>query len=166
MSLTRRGTCFTIGGIEEAPDMLSAVAVAEYFLALAASDDEGEFVSNMKLQKLVYYAQGFSLALHNEPLFDDAIEAWTHGPVVPAVYHAYKGQGNGAIEPPDEFDFGAYSEDEQALLDNVYAVYGQYSAAGLRALTHEEPPWKNTPVGQAISQVSMREYFLTQITDG
>jgi uncharacterized phage-associated protein len=50
-------------------------------------------MSNLKLQKLMYYAQGFSLVLFNKPLFPERIEAWIHGPVIPAVYHKYKGYG-------------------------------------------------------------------------
>ena len=62
---------------------------AKYFLA-QASEDAGDLISNLKLQKLVYYAQGFHLALYDEPLFLEAIEAWTHGPVVPDLYRHYK----------------------------------------------------------------------------
>jgi uncharacterized phage-associated protein len=139
--------------------------VANYFLALAAQED-GELISNMKIQKLVYYAQGFCLAIRGEPLFPEGIEAWTHGPVVPTLYHAFKAYGSNAIEPPDKFNFTAFDEKDQALLDNVYAVYGQYSTAGLRALTHEDPPWKNAVEGGVISLAAMKDYFVTQLTDG
>lgn len=145
--------------------MLSAIEVAQYFLALASQED-GELVSNMKLQKLVYYAQGFSLALHDEPLFPEEIRAWTHGPVTPVVYQEYKAYGNRAIDPPEGFDCAAYNADDQALLDDVYAVYGQYSALGLRSLTHNEPPWEETPSGSVISHGAMKAFFATQIVDG
>ncbi len=145
--------------------MLTAMDVARYFLALAA-EEEGELMSNMKLQKLVYYAQGFSLAIDGEPLFPEPIQAWTHGPVVPDLYHAFKECGSGVIPPPVDFDFDDYAPDVRAILDDVYAVYGQYSAAGLRALTHDDPPWKQTSPGEVITLDSMREYFSTQILDG
>src|SRR5450631_518283 len=60
--------------------MLTARAVADYFLSLV-DEEAGDSLSNLKLQKLVYYAQGFSLALTGKRLFDEAIEAWEHGPV-------------------------------------------------------------------------------------
>ncbi len=70
--------------------MLSCYDVAQYFLA-KADEDAGDLMSNLKLQKLMYYAQGFSLALCNKPLFPERIEAWIHGPVISALYHEYKG---------------------------------------------------------------------------
>ena len=65
---------------------LSCHDVAQYFLA-QMDEDAGDLISNLKLQKLVYYAQGFALALHGRPLFRERVEAWTHGaPVVPELY--------------------------------------------------------------------------------
>ena len=76
--------------------MHTAFSVAKYFLFL--SDEEaGDTISNLKLQKLLYYAQGFHLALNDSPLFAESIEAWTHGPVVPVVYQLYKHAGASAI---------------------------------------------------------------------
>ena len=69
--------------------MLSCDDAAKYFLA-QVSEDAGDLISNLKLQKLLYYAQGFHLALYDQPLFPEAIEAWTHGPVVPDLYRHYK----------------------------------------------------------------------------
>jgi uncharacterized phage-associated protein len=64
--------------------MLSCHDVAKYFLSLT-DEDAGDLISNLKLQKLVYYAQGFHLALYDELLFEETIEAWTHGPVIPEM---------------------------------------------------------------------------------
>lgn len=143
--------------------MLHALDVAEYILTLVP-DEEGEVITNLKLQKLVYYAQGFSLVLHGQPLFEEAIEAWAHGPVVPELYQHYKQYENQPIPRPDELDYSKYDEETKKLLDEVYEVYGQYSASGLLRLTHEEPPWKDTPRGGVISHAAMKEFFQTQIT--
>jgi len=145
--------------------MLSAMDVANYFLSIA-SEDDGELISNMKLQKLLYYAQGFALALRGDSLFGDRIEAWTHGPVVPSVYHAFKHSQGGPVVPEEDIDWDAYSPDDRVLLDEVYQVYGQYSASALRALTHSEPPWCDTPEGAEITCSAMKEFFETQILDG
>lgn len=142
--------------------MLKALDVAEYILSLA-SEEEGELISNLKLQKLIYYAQGFSLALHNKSLFSEEIQAWEHGPVVPAVYHYYKIFGHGALPKPKKLDLNKFDQKTKDLLNEVYAVYGQYSASALRDLTHTEPPWKNTPKGKVISLASMKEFFKTQL---
>ncbi|MFD2419431.1 Panacea domain-containing protein [Amycolatopsis pigmentata] len=66
----------------------NASTVAKWFVAWAEADDEAT-LSNLKLQKLLYYAQGHYLALTGRPLFDDEIQAWSHGPVVPAVYRQW-----------------------------------------------------------------------------
>lgn len=143
--------------------MLSADDVAKYFLAL--SDPKiGELISNLKLQKLCYYAQGFHLALYDKKLFPEKIEAWTHGPVVPELYRKYKKYGDGVIPIPEKFDLSIYDQHTQELLNEVNAVYGQYSAWKLRNMTHDESPWREAKEsGKTISPSSMKEYFKTLI---
>lgn len=142
--------------------MLSAHDVAKYFLALT-SEDEGDVISNLKLQKLLYYAQGFSLAIFDKSLFPETIEAWTHGPVVPEVYHEYKKYGDRGIPYQYDIDFSKFNEDTKELLDEVYEVYGQFAAWMLRNFTHDEPPWRDTPSGMEITHKSMKEHFVTQV---
>ena len=142
---------------------LSAHDVAKYFVALV-DEDAGDSISNLKLQKLLYYAQGFHLALHGKPLFHEKIKAWDHGPVVPQVYHMYKEHGANAI-PKEEIDPHIYTKEVRELLDEVYSVYGQFSAGKLRSMTHNEPPWRDTPSGEAISHDALRQFFKTLLID-
>ncbi len=144
-------------------EMLSCYDVAQYFLA-KTDEDAGDLMSNLKLQKLVYYAQGCALALLDKPLFPEHIEAWTHGPVVPALYHEYKSHGSDAIPPPQILDFAQYDPETRELLDEVYAVYGQFAAWKLRNMTHQDPPWCDTPEGQEITHDTLRAYFKMQVT--
>jgi uncharacterized phage-associated protein len=144
--------------------MLSCHEVAKYFLTLV-DEDAGDLISNLKLQKLVYYAQGFYLALYDRPLFPEPLEAWIHGPVVPELFHTYKTYGAGAIPSPNDVDFSRYDPLTREVLDEVYNVFGQFAAWKLRNLTHEEPPWENTPVGGEISYKAMRDYFKTQLVN-
>jgi uncharacterized phage-associated protein len=143
--------------------MLTGRQIGDYFLA--QQDEEcGDLISNLKLQKLVYYAQGFHLAMHDgEPLFSEKIEAWMHGPVAPDLYHAFKEHGSSAIPAPTEFDVASYSPEIRELLEEVYTVFGQFSGWKLRNMTHDEPPWKNTPIQGVISHQAMTEYFKTQL---
>jgi len=143
--------------------MLTANDIAKYFLALSNDEDSGELISNLKLQKLVHYAQGFHLALYDQPLFDECIEAWAHGPVIPDLYHLYKRYGSGSIPPATDFDPNIYTQEVKELLDEVFSVYGQFSAWKLRALTHDESPWKNAynRKNKVISQDELKEYFKT-----
>lgn len=142
--------------------MLTCFDVADYFLS-KTDEEAGDVISNLKLQKLVYYAQGFTLAVTGKPLFNEPIEAWQHGPVVPDLYHKYKDHGAYGIPAPTNVDFSKFSSEIKEILDEVYDVYGQFSAWKLRNMTHGEVPWKNTKKGDVISLSSMSEYFKTQI---
>jgi len=146
--------------------MASALEIAKYFLSLG-DEEAGDTISNLKLQKLLYYAQGFHLAIFGSPLFEDEIEAWTHGPVVPSVYHEFKTYGGNTIPAQAGLDLADISDETRALLDEVYNVYGQFSAWKLRNMTHEEEPWKHAydsmPAG-TISKDSMKEYFSTLVS--
>ena len=143
--------------------MMPVHDVAKAFLLLE-KQNEGDGLTNMKLQKLVYYAQGFFLAINDQPLFQERIEAWTHGPVVPDLYHSYKGFGNGAIMPPDDFDVSAIGAEESSLIEEVYEVLGQFSAWRLRNMTHEEPPWRDhEEYAEEIPQPELAAYFKTRL---
>ncbi|HNW49669.1 MAG TPA: DUF4065 domain-containing protein [Prolixibacteraceae bacterium] len=135
--------------------------IANKILQKGAQSDGGELISNLKLQKLLYYMQGFHLAVFDTPLFDDDIFAWQYGPVLPEVYYRYKANGNKGIEPVGEVI--VLEEKEEKLFDEVFSVYGEFSAIGLMNLTHEEDPWKNTPIGEKILKDKMTEFFKTRI---
>lgn len=138
--------------------------IAKYFLSLA-DEEAGDLISNMKLQKLVYYAQGFHLAMHDAPLFDEPIRAWQHGPVIPRLYYKYKDNGPCHIPVPGDFDPAAIDQETRNLLDEVYTVFGQYSAWKLRNMTHEEPPWRDAEADEDISHEMMKDYFRTLLID-
>ena len=84
--------------------MYKANDIAKYFIVLAEKEYEDP-LTNMKIQKMLYYAQGFHLALFNIPLFEDKIEAWRLGPVIPDVYQKYKGLGSKSIDLPNNINF-------------------------------------------------------------
>lgn len=117
--------------------------IADFMLA-KSSPEFGDIISNLKLQKLLYYAAGIMAAVRKDPaapLFSDPIEAWTHGPVVPAQYRRFSKFGSGPIPCVEGFDFSAFDKADLQVLDDAYAFYGQYSAWKLRNMTHEETPW-------------------------
>ncbi|MFV0458638.1 MAG: Panacea domain-containing protein [Actinomycetales bacterium] len=142
----------------------SAREIANWLLVWAEQNEAT--MSNLKLQKLLYYAQGHYLGAHGEPLFDEPIEAWAHGPVVRTVYHDLKRYGNGAIdvdaEVGDSFDWDDYRDVEQHLM-RVWNTYGQFEAWALRNRTHREEPWKSTFEHDTkflvIPLDSMRDFF-------
>lgn len=70
------------------PGATTASRIADYFLAFANAT--GSLVTNMKLQKLVFYTQAWHIAVFNEEIFDEDFQAWVHGPVLPSLYEKYK----------------------------------------------------------------------------
>jgi uncharacterized phage-associated protein len=140
--------------------MKNALTIARAFLTLTRSE-VGDSISNLKLQKLLYYAQGFHLALYGTPLFKEDIIRWNYGPVVVEVYEKYSKHGSDAIPVPTEEI--KLLKKEMDLIENVWKVYGQFSAWRLSDMTHNEDPWKTTSNLQIISHKKLRDFFKTLI---
>ena len=141
--------------------ILRAEDVARYFLANQGTDDDIDHITNLKLQKLCYYAQGFALVILNRALFFEDIEHWPHGPVVPSLWRRYRQHGSDQIPIPEDLELTLYDTETRSLLDSVYRMYGQYSAWDLRSMTHSEPPWVNSPESAPITYQALRAYFKT-----
>lgn len=122
--------------------------------------EHGDTISNLKLQKILYYQQGFHLAYFGTPLFDEDIVAWQYGPVVPSVYQAYKSFESNSISTSKEAI--SLSDEEEELFNNVYEEYSQFSAVALMKMTHEESPWRTTKINSVISPNKMITFFKTQ----
>lgn len=140
---------------------MKAFDVARVFLKLS-KPEYGDVLTNLKLQKLVYYAQGFHLALYGEPLFEEAIVHWEHGPVVEDLYHKLKRYSSKPVPVDSDFDPAEiFSKRQLALIADINKVYGQFSAWKLRDMTHSESPWLNTASSQEISHKALAEHFKT-----
>ena len=144
--------------------MITANQVAEYILSVSCPS-EGDIISHLKLQKLLYYSQGFYLAMHDTPLFAQAIHHWDHGPVVPDAYQHYKQYGQSALPIPVGFDDSVISQMEKEVIDEVLIVYGQFSALKLNQMTHGESPWAETGDNDEISHDQLKTYFRSQLVD-
>lgn len=112
--------------------------VASWFLC-HIDREAGDSITHLKLQKLLYYAQAWSLALNKKTLFKEEFEAWAHGPVLPVIYDAYKENGFDAL-PVRDCENSIEGEAEE-VLNEVLRVYGERSAKYLEELTHTETPW-------------------------
>lgn len=137
--------------------MLNAYDVADFFLS-PFEEEDGEQISNLKLQKLLYYAQGYALAILNRPLFAENIEHWQHGPVVPCIYRTYKKYGGSPL-PAAHIEPDKYADEELVVLNRVRKEQGCYTAWALRNKTHQEAPWIQTRQGEIIGITLLREYF-------
>ena len=143
--------------------MKKATQIAKAFLKLS-EPDIGDNISNLKLQKLLYYAQGFNLAINKKPLFSENIIAWEHGPVVREVYDVYSKYSSQILPVPEEEI--SLTKNEKELIVNVWKVYGQFSAWRLRDMTHSENPWKNTSRNKIISHEELTSFFKTLVVNG
>ena len=142
----------------------SADKIAKYFIWKASQ--EGKGITNKKLQKLLYYAQAWNLAIKNTPLFKEDIEAWVHGPAIRTIYDQYKSFGFGPInEKINTRELGDLPKD--ALLDEIWGIYGKFDADYLEMLSHSETPWQNAregidegvPSTNIISLETMKDYY-------
>lgn len=114
-----------------------------------------EYITPLKLQKLLYYIQGISLRIYNKPAFTSNISAWQYGPVVEEIYKKYK--GNKPIHTPQtnhEISKGLIK-----IIQLVVSTYGQIEAETLINLTHDEDPWIKTINSNTISIEHIKEYF-------
>lgn len=138
---------------------LSVHDVAAYILK-----KQGE-MSAMKLQKLVYYSQAWSLVWDEKPLFRAKIEAWANGPVVRALYDEHKGKFS--VKEWPKGDRGKVTGEVKKTIDSVLAFYGDKSGQWLSELTHKEHPWRDTREGlsddarsdREITPAAMAEYY-------
>ena len=119
----------------------------------------------MKLQKLLYYCQAWSLVWDEEPLFGEPIEAWANGPVVPSIFR--KQQGKFKVDSWPDGDARLLGGAQKDTIDAVLSYYGEKSSQWLSDLTHSEEPWKEARKGllpgqrgnKQISHASMAEYY-------
>jgi len=139
--------------------MTTAHDVAAYILA-----QQGP-MSAMKLQKLLYYSQAWSLVWDDKPLFGERIEAWSGGPVVREIYNSHRGKFG--IDDWPEGNGDALDGDERETVDAVLKFYGDRSPQWLSDLTRAEEPWQkargdcapNVRVAGEITLARMAEFY-------
>lgn len=140
--------------------MATVLDVAAYILAKHGP------MTSMKLQKLVYYSQAWSLVWDERPLFRSRIEAWANGPVAPALYQIHRGKFK--VKAGDiPGDTMKLSQSERETVRAVLSHYGRRKSQWLSDLTHRERPWRSARNGLSpgdrssveISHAAMHEYY-------
>ncbi|MDO8282711.1 MAG: DUF4065 domain-containing protein [Thermodesulfovibrionia bacterium] len=140
------------------------MSVSVYDIAAYILNKHG-VMTTMKLQKLVYYCQAWSLVWDEAPIFNEEIEAWANGPVVRELYDKHKGYFN--ISSLRVGDPSRLSKKQRATINGVLNYYGDKTSQWLSELTHKEDPWKDARTGVApnmrgnrtITHASMMEYY-------
>ena len=145
----------------------NALDVAKYIIYLASQNviDEVkgekvyEGITNLKLQKILYFAQVHSLVKKNKPLFGQDIKAWQYGPVVSEVYSAYKRYGRRAIFLKQ--DAANLPQEVKLFLQDVWYLFGDYSVGKLVRMTHNHAPWQEAiqRKNKVISQKELKAYY-------
>lgn len=146
--------------------MLNAMTIANFFIDFANNSDE-EKMTNTRINKLLYFAQGWHLARTGHPLFKANIQAWPYGPVVPTVYNKLRKFKDEEIRTIiGDYSPNVFSSTELSLLIDVMNCYGKYPTSKLISMTHENnTPWKKVfkeHCSNVIEKENIRTYFLKE----
>lgn len=136
--------------------------VANYLIFLASQENqekEREGITNLKLQKILYFAQAYCLSKLGKPLFDEKLEAWELGPVVPEVYRKFNRNGRSPILIKE--DKSTLTEDDKVILKKIWDAFGGYSAGRLVDIVHAHTPWKEASASKnkTISYNALKDYY-------
>ena len=140
--------------------MYSAIAVANYIIEYEHSKDR--MISNLKLQKLLYFVQARFFIEYGQPCFDDRIEAWSFGPVVVNVYHTYKIYGSLDITKLQGGVVGNISSEHQAIINEELESYSYTPVYEMVDITHHQTPWvyaKRNQFNNEITHESIKQFF-------
>jgi uncharacterized phage-associated protein len=141
--------------------MYSALKVARYIIWWC--NNNGYSISNLKLQKILYFVQAQFLVARGMPCFCEEIQAWEYGPVVPEVYREYKAYGGGNIPAFERSERPMVIRAEDIpLIDDIISECVNYSASSLVELTHNQSPWQDVYMpgwNNTISNASIKKYF-------
>lgn len=142
-------------------------SVADCFLRIV-DRDSGSTITPLKLQKILYYAQGYHLAIFKKELFSDDFQAWAHGPANLKIYNKYKKYGHDSIDYPSETPAKINNETLEFLYD-IWNTFGIYDGKYLEEMTHKEEPWisarkrANCQPGDSCTEIitkkSMQDFF-------
>lgn len=166
----RKDKVFGIKGVNKMKkSKVDIFSVANFFLNIV-DRDSGSTITPLKLQKLLYYAQGYYLARNNKPLFKEDFQAWAHGPANPKIYEEYKDFKFSAIPEPKKENIPNVENNISDFLYNIWETFGIYDGKYLEELTHQETPWIEARKGyqpgekcnKVITKESMKEFFKTE----
>ena len=126
--------------------MYNVNVIAKRILILAKQENIS--ISHLKLQKLLYFVQGWHLAYLKTGIFIEELEAWDHGPVIPSIFHACKAEGNMYAKIPlsifldiEDIEIAQKSDE---LLQHVWNAYKEKSGTTLEFITHSQGPWQES----------------------
>lgn len=155
-------TCYNTFGefcereIKEDRNMINVLSLSNHIVS--RFEEEGQPITNLKLQKILYYVQGYFFKIFGKEAFSEEIYCWQYGPVVPIAYYEYNAFGS----KPLSSNFGysiVLTAEESKLIDLIIAKCQRISSSVLVDKTHREMPWRNALSGQIITKQAIKSFF-------
>lgn len=159
--------------------MINPIAISEYFIKFF--NEIGDYISHLKIQKLLYYTDVWYRVYFETELFEEKPQAWVHGPVYSSVYHHYKDNGANNIiidkemsELKSNLNIIFSSKDKSDFINDILQFYGSKSAFALEMMTHNEKPWQDArqgygdiaPCTDEIDMQAATNYYKTLLKSG
>lgn len=146
--------------------------IADYVILKAYQDGDRNLLINLKLQKLLYYIQAWSLAIRGKIFFNGKFQAWVHGPVSPELYNRFKETKSlySQITVDDVLNKNIFTEidkNDKDFIDYILENYMGFTGVELENMTHSELPWQEarngiSPMGKCVNYISektMEHYY-------
>ncbi len=142
--------------------MYNVLDICKYVVHYSNQKNYG--ISNLRLQKILYFIQAYFLRIKGKRCFREPIEAWDFGPVVPKAYHRYKYFGAGEI-PDFEKPFIRFDDPvDRQIVEEVVDLLSEYTTTQLVSMTHRQSPWKDNYKPNANNEISIED--LKRFADG
>ena len=142
--------------------------VANYIIQLANENMEewfwcSEWITHLKLQKMLYFVQAAFLSNLNKKAFDEKIVAYQYWPVVESIYREYKVMKSFPLSVDDWWTDDCLSEEDKKAIRRVWEIFWLYSSSRLVEMTHQHDPWKSTKQSEEIDTNKIKEYYSWRI---
>lgn len=136
---------------------MNAIYLSKYVISLF--EDRDAPITNLKLQKVLYYIQGYFYRHFGKAAFSDEIYNWQYGPVVPVVYYEYNDNGSAPLKSREFLGDCTIADCEKKLIESIVDRCSSISTSRLVSMTHSENPWKTSGSGNVIGKSSIEMYF-------
>lgn len=136
--------------------MIKAIALSNHIISLF--EEKNCKITNLKLQKVLYYVQGYFFKEFDKEAFPEEIHGWQYGPVVPMVYYEYSIYGSAPLSSSSEIKSDLCPR-EQSLVKKIVDKCSSISSSKLVDMTHSETPWKTTSMGSIINKKNIKSFF-------
>lgn len=147
-------------GVKAWRNLMKIMDAARYLIYLSYGKDNYS-LTPLKLQKILYYVQGWSYVWDGVPVFTEEFEAWQYGPVNREVYEEFKGYKNREIPQTEGKVPANAQQSELETIESVWRDYGNETASNLVSMTHSEAPWREAyQSGSNITNEEIKEYFM------